>query len=172
MRGVPEPTTILPLSHRPEAAAALARGFKEEWPAFFAQRSIAEIDEQFFSIALRTDGLPAVLVAVAGDEVCGTVALRSRTVETHLHLDPWLAGLWVAPAWRGRGLGRELVHAAAAEASARGYRDLYAVTATARGLFDRLGWRALEELLYHGEEVTLYRWVDGGGAALPAEASR
>jgi hypothetical protein len=30
------------------------------------------------------------------------------------------------------------------------------VTNTARGLFEKLGWNRVEEILYHGEEVTLY----------------
>ena len=31
------------------------------------------------------------------------------------------------------------------------------VTNTARGLFEKLGWNRVEEIPYHGEEVTLYQ---------------
>lgn len=145
---------IRPLRETPEAARLLAQAFKDAWPDFFADRSAAEIEEAMF-----TEGpeLPAILVASVDGRIAGTVALRARSVETHEHLSPWVTGLWVEPGLRKLGFGRDLLNAIVKEASARGFQEIYAVTNTARWLFDKLGWEAVEELLYHGEEVTLYR---------------
>ena len=146
--------TIRQLREVPGAGRLLAQGFKESWPDFFATRSAEEIERQMFA---QGETLPAILVAEADGRVAGTVALRERSVETHEHLSPWVTGLWVAPDLRQHGLGRRLLLAIAEEGEARGFREIYAVTNTARWLFDKLGWEALEEIEYHGEVVTLYR---------------
>jgi N-acetylglutamate synthase-like GNAT family acetyltransferase len=145
---------IRPLRETPEAGRLLAQAFKDAWPDFFADRSAEEIEDAMF-----TEGpeLPAILVATVDGRVAGTVALRARSVETHEHLGPWVTGLWVEPDLRKLGLGRDLLNAIMEEAKTRGFREIYAVTNTARWLFDKLGWEAVEEIVYHGEEVTLYR---------------
>ncbi len=145
---------IRPLREVPEAGRLLAQAFKDAWPDFFADRSAEEIEQVMF---VEGTELPAILVSEVDGRVAGTVALRERSVETHEHLGPWVTGLWVEPGFRGLGLGRDLLLAIAEEAAARGHREIYAVTNSARWLFDKLGWTALEEILYHGEEVTLYR---------------
>jgi N-acetylglutamate synthase-like GNAT family acetyltransferase len=145
---------IRPLRETPEAGRLVAQAFKDGWPAFFAGRSVEQIEEALFT---EGDPLPAILVASVDGRLAGSVALRARSVETHEHLSPWVTGLWVEPGFRGLGLGRKLLLAIAEEAAARGYRQIYAVTNTARGLFDQMGWAAVEEIAYHGEEVTLYR---------------
>ncbi len=141
----------------PEAGRLLASAFKDAWPDFFADRSVEEIEDVMFVASPMDSELPAILVASVDGRVAGTVALRARSVETHEHLSPWVTGLWVTPDLRGLGLGRDLMLAITEEAAARGFRDIYAVTNTARGLFEKLGWNRGEEILYHGEEVTLYR---------------
>ncbi|HEX5718290.1 MAG TPA: GNAT family N-acetyltransferase [Thermoanaerobaculia bacterium] len=145
---------IRPLREMPEAGRLLASAFKDAWSDFFADRSVEEIEEALF---MESAELPAILVASLDGRVAGTVALRARSVETHEHLGPWVTGLWVTPDLRGHGLGRDLMHAITEEAAARGFREIYAVTNTARGLFEKLGWNRIEEILYHGEEVTLYQ---------------
>ena len=145
---------IRPLRQAPEAGRLLAQAFKDAWPDFFAEWTAERIEREMF---MEGDGLPAILVASVDGRVAGTVALRARSVETHEHLSPWVTGLWVAPDLRGLGLGRDLMHAITAEAAARGFREIHAVTNSARRLFDKLDWSAVEEIVYHGEEVTLYR---------------
>jgi GNAT superfamily N-acetyltransferase len=149
-----DPTFLIrPLRETPEAGRVLAQAFKDAWPDFFAGRSVEEIAEVMF---VEGTGLPAILVASLDGRVAGTVALRARSVETHEHLGPWVTGLWVTLDLRGFGLGRDLMLAITKEAAARGFREIYAVTNTAHGLFEKLGWSRVEEILYHGEEVSLF----------------
>lgn len=157
---------IQPLGEVPEAGRVFARAFKEGWPHVFADRSVEAIEQEIFAPALQGRDLPVVLVASMQGRIAGTVALRPRSVETHEHLGPWVTGLHVLPELRGLGIGRSLLLAITAEASARGFPSLYAVTNTARGLFEKLGWTRLEDIPYHGEEVTLYR---GDGATRPRQ---
>src|SRR4051812_46909597 len=66
------------------------------------------------------------LVGVAGLEVCCDNAL--------------LRSVAVAPEWRSRGLGRQLVTRIIGEAESRGIRALYLLTQTAEHYFPSLGF--------------------------------
>jgi amino-acid N-acetyltransferase len=66
------------------------------------------------------------LVGVVGVEGCGEYGLLRSTA--------------VDPVWRGRGLGRQLVERAIAEAEARGLDALYLLTTTAERYFPSFGF--------------------------------
>jgi len=82
---------------------------------------VAENLESF--VVAESDGQ---LVGVAGLEVCCNNALLRSTA--------------VDPAWRGRGVGRQLVERVIAEAEARGIRALYLLTTTAEHYFPSFGF--------------------------------
>ena len=147
---------VLPLAARPEAARWLADRFKAEWPDFFASSSVEEIEQSYFRAVLVEDReLPVVLVAEVDGQICGTVAIRVTGPDTHP--GPWLSSLWVDPSFRERGIGGELTRAMTDDAWRRGYPELYACTATAHGLFRRLGWEELGDFPYHGVTVAVFR---------------
>jgi len=66
------------------------------------------------------------LVGVAGVEDCDEYGLLRSTA--------------VAPAWRSRGLGRQLVERAIAESEGKGMRALYLLTTTAERYFPGFGF--------------------------------
>lgn len=147
---------VLPLAARPAAARWLAGRFKAEWPDFFASSSLEEIERDYFrAVPVEGRELPVVLVAEVDAQVCGTVAIRTTGPDTHP--GPWLSSLWVDEPFRGRGIGGELTRAMTAEAWRRGHPELYACTATAHGLFRRLGWEELGDFPYHGVTVAVFR---------------
>lgn len=77
-----------------------------------------------------------VVAARAGDELVG--GLVGETGWKWLHVDL----LWVADAYRGRGIGRRLLHAAEEEARRRGARHVYLDTLDfhARPFYEREGY--------------------------------
>lgn len=87
-----------------------------------------------------------LLVATRRRAVIGCVAVSSCDLETHRHLRPWLASLYVLPAARGKGLAEGLIMAAVDWASARRERDLYlyAVHGRLTRRYARLGWLPLD----------------------------
>lgn len=70
-----------------------------------------------------------VLVGVAGLEVCCEHAL--------------LRSVAVVPAWRSKGLGRELVTRIIADAESRGIKALYLLTTTAERYFPSFGFERI-----------------------------
>ena len=69
----------------------------------------------------------AEIVGVVGMEYCGKYGLLRSTA--------------VAPEWRGRGLGRQLVTRIIAEAESRGINALYLLTTTAESYFPSFGFQ-------------------------------
>ena len=104
------------------------------------------------------DGIPTTLVALRGDELLGSVTLVAHDMPDRpelAHLTPWVAGTFVRPEERGRGVGRALMEAAAATARSLGVSTLYLYTSTARPFYERLGWRVVAETSYEGEDVAV-----------------
>lgn len=77
-------------------------------------------------VVAESDG---ALVGVAGLEVCCDDAL--------------LRSVAVSPEWRSRGVGRQLVTRAIANAESRGLRALYLLTTTAEHYFPSFGFRQI-----------------------------
>lgn len=57
----------------------------------------------------------------------------------------WLCDVYVAPAVRGRGLGKALVEAVREELEPYGPRRVLLATEDAHGLYERIGFRPLED---------------------------
>jgi ribosomal protein S18 acetylase RimI-like enzyme len=83
-------------------------------------------------------------VLLAGDGPDGLVVLRFRPAIWSEGLECYLAELYVVPAHRGQGLGRELMEAAIALAHREGADDMFLGTSeddvAARALYESLGF--------------------------------
>lgn len=73
------------------------------------------------------------------------------------HLSPWIAGMFVVPGERQKGVGSALMRHAAAKARLVGVRELFLYTSSARRFYERLGWTLLGDDFYEGEQVTIMR---------------
>ncbi len=92
-------------------------------------------------ILAPAEGPTACFVAFEGGEPAGTASLVRQDLESRPDLSPWLAGVFVAPGFRGRGLATRLVRHVEAHAAAAGIPALWLYTAAADGLYARLGWQ-------------------------------
>jgi RimJ/RimL family protein N-acetyltransferase len=143
------------LADHPDVIPKLAQWFQAQWPAYYAERTLADI-EQDFRGDLNRDRLPLRLIAFAADELTGTIVLRERGSYTRPEHQPELGGLYVATPLRGRGVGTELVRAGMVAARELGYQTVYATTHTAGGILGRLGWEQIGSV-QHAETIPLYR---------------
>ncbi len=96
-------------------------------------------------------------VLLAGGVPAGTASLAENSLETRPDLTPWLANLFVPPAFRGRGHSARLVGAVEAAARAARVPTLWLVTRSAESLYARLGWHAVGPAIFHGDPATLMR---------------
>src|SRR5689334_1705167 len=128
--------TIALLADYPEVIATLTHWFQAQWPVYYAERTPADIAQDFIVEAQRS-GLPVRLVAVVDGELAGTVTLRDRAMRTLPEYSPGLGGLLVGQRHRGRGIGAELVRAGMNLARVQGYERVFATTVAARGILER-----------------------------------
>ena len=129
------------------------------WESFFRHRGrtyeslLAEAEQT----AAAAQTLPQTLVLLADAEPVGTASLAAQDLEERPDLTPWLAGVVVAPAWRGRGLAGRLIAAVETLAAASGHHTLWLYTGAAERVYARAGWRRVEIVQHRGAPVVLMR---------------
>lgn len=132
------------------------------------------------SLAARIAGLrdqvdaghiPATFIALDGDEPLGSASIVADDLPTHPELTPWLASVYVTPAARGRGVASALVRHVVGRAAAMGVARLYLYTEGARGLYEKLGWRAIAADHFEGSPVTIMA-IDLVPGTMPARDPR
>ena len=92
------------------------------------------------------DRVPATFFAFGGSQLVGSATLVDHDMPDRAdlkHFRPWLAGVYVTPAARGRGVGSELVSHAESRARSFGIARLYLYTREAVVFYERLGWQTL-----------------------------
>ncbi|WP_139307989.1 GNAT family N-acetyltransferase [Pontibacter flavimaris] len=97
---------------------------------------------------LQPQPLPAAFVALDGEMPVGSVLLiESDGIDALPDLKPWLAALYVLPAYRGQGVGKQLVQALEQHAWQEGFTDLYLVATDRVSFYYELGWRVYTKLV-------------------------
>ncbi len=137
--------SIRPLTDAPADDVAWARLRQALWPDCPVERHAVEKE-----IYLRSPGV--VLFAVdATDTAIGFAEVsrrRDHVVASSTATTPYLEGWYVEPGWRGRGVGRALIDAAADWARQAGYRELASDAeldnVASQTAHQRLGFREVE----------------------------
>ena len=142
------------LADHPDLAETIARWHWDEWGD---QEPDAPLATWIDGMRRRNnrDRIPITFVAFDGEEPIGSALLVASDMKTHPELTPWLAGVYVVPERRGQGVGTVLVRHTMRAAAALGVTRLYLHTETARGFYEKLGWRAVFEEHYHNMTVTV-----------------
>jgi predicted N-acetyltransferase YhbS len=145
---------VIDLADVPEYVPLLAGWFMQEWGAYYRDRAPGDAEETFRK-RLSADTIPLALVALERGKPVGTVSLTDVSVPTHMHLGPWIGGLYVVPESRHHGLGMELVSAALRRARALGVARIYIAVGSAVDRYREHGWEILESADVNGQEVTV-----------------
>jgi GNAT superfamily N-acetyltransferase len=145
---------VEPLADHAELVPVIAAWHWHEWghgdPAGSLATWTAGLAER-----LGRETVPATYVALDDHGPRGSVSLVEQDMATHPDLGPWLAGVYVEPASRGRGVAGRLIVHAVERAEAMGLPCLYLYTTTAVGLYRRFGWTPTFAERYGGELVTV-----------------
>jgi len=141
------------LARDPALVATIAGWHHETW-AHLTGRShaerIREFDEQ-----LESDRIPLTVVAFADGRPVGSASLLVEDMDTHPDWTPWLASVFVVPAFRRNGIGEQLCRRIVAEARRLSVPRLYLYTPDQAPFYARQGWRTLAQETYHSEAVTI-----------------
>jgi proline iminopeptidase len=131
------------LYRHPEAIGVVA-----DW-IYHAFWEASDKDVATFEDLLRQadapDEIPLSLLALVDGQPAGTVNLIHSDDDTQPHLHPWLAALYVLPAYRGRGVASGLVRRLLIEAAQLGFSTVY-VSTHIPTFYGRLGAELLEKV--------------------------
>ncbi len=97
----------------------------------------------------------AGLLAYWNGEPAGVCLLAPNEIEPCHPVTPWLAGLFVSPKFRGRGLAKALVGAVEQEALRSGNARIYLYTDDAENFYRKLGWIVDERGVWHDMPMSL-----------------
>jgi hypothetical protein len=142
------------LARHPQAIATLAAWHHAEWQHLIPGWSLEETAAELASHT-GDRALPTTIVALAGDEVVGSASLLREDMPGTEAWSPWLASVYVAPAWRDKGIGRLLVERAVADATAEGVEILHLFTTEAERWYLDQGWALRERRSHLGQTASI-----------------
>lgn len=144
---------IVNLNDDPGQLLQLASWHQEEWSYLNPGESIEQRIARMQPF-LNNQLLPSTYIALE-DNLTGSAALVSHDMETRPDLSPWLASVYVAAEFRGRGIGTKLVKHVMQQAFKGGINKLYLYTPDKENFYSRLGWKTLSREKYHAIDVTI-----------------
>lgn len=71
-----------------------------------------------------------------------------REHERYQTVGPWVAILYTLKNYRNMGLGKKLLLHIEEKAEEMGYKKIYLYTSTAQHLYEKQGWKVIDELIY------------------------
>ena len=129
-----------------------------EWRhgAFLAAEGFSIVDAlRQLEELVAHQGFEAALVAEVGGALAGICLFVAEEIEPRHDVSPWLAGLYVAPEFRKRSIGCQLVQAVEAHAREVHSTRIYLYTTDAEGYYEALGWQVVERFDWDGEPFVL-----------------
>ena len=124
----------------------------KEWPEL---GDSIDAREMRLATCCKREEIPLGVVALDRDILYGFALLVLQDFEIRPNLSPWLAGVFVRPQHRMRGVGSGLVVRIEHEARALGFESLYLYTAHSESLYKRLGWKVVERCLHNNREYAV-----------------
>ena len=144
---------IVTLAERPDLVPVVAAWQTHAFPDEETEAAaLARVSAQVAAV-----GPDQVFVLLAGEGPAGTASLVRQDLPARPDLTPWLASVYVAPTYRGRGYAASLVAAVEAAAKNAAIRTLWLFTASEKRLYARFGWIEVGHEVDAGKQVTLMR---------------
>ncbi|KAB2790699.1 GNAT family N-acetyltransferase [Brucella anthropi] len=134
---------IASLADRPDLVPICAAWNHAEWGEFSGS-TLEQTVKAFNDISREDDGQIA-RVALWNEQPAGLALLIHNDLETHPHLKPWVASVFVAPDYRSKGIAKGLVGAIEDAARELGYAEAYLYT-DKPDLYRQIGWSDFEDL--------------------------
>lgn len=146
--------TIEYLADHPEFIPTLARWQHDEWghlrPGDSVDARMARLQS-----SVQIGRIPLTVVALTDGELLGSASLVAYDMETRMELTPWLAGVFVLPRRRRKGVGAQLVRRIMTEAATLHIPVLYLYTVHSENFYANLGWSLQEHTAYREQNVAI-----------------
>lgn len=149
------------LKNCPEFVPVLADWEYEAWHSYNHSLERGKILESFNS-RLNDDKVPFTIVALKETTLVGVISLEDHSESELSDLqdgNPWLESFHVLPAERNKGLGEELLKAAATIAKRLGYQRIHFYTSVRKNVpwYVKRGSEVVETRPYHDHVITVMK---------------
>jgi N-acetylglutamate synthase-like GNAT family acetyltransferase len=144
------------LADHPEHLTTIAGWIYEQWLRGRPGMSLA-VAEAKFRGHLQRDAIPTTLIALAEEIPIATASIYVDDLAERRDLGPWLAAVYVAPPWRRRGVGAQIVRATEGVALRLAIPQLFLFTPDQEHFYAQLGWATIGHAHDHGERVVVMR---------------
>ena len=135
---------VASLVDRPDLLDTAAGWGWSEWGRV-AGRTLEQSTERRRRLVAE-NGFERCFMLLDDEAPAGMASLVRSDLDERPDLTPWLAGVYVAPSFRGRGHGARVIRAVEAAAQQSDIATLWLYTWTAAPLYRRLGWTDAETL--------------------------
>lgn len=133
----------------------LAQWSLDEWNRDFPADTI-DWYLDLYDEAASTAGLPISLAAFVNGDVAGTASvIADDELPDATEPGPWLAAVFVAPEFRGLGVGTALAQEALKQVQALGYETVYLYTRSRMTMYQRLGFSVVRQSQLGNHDVTV-----------------
>lgn len=124
----------------------LAKIYFDTWGYINSDETLAEITAHLAEANTSyTDAMPETFLAVESGLLLGAATLQGRTrLFPDLGRTPWLAGVYVEPEQRSRGIASLLIREVEKAATAAGYEAIYLCTHDREAYYERLDYKTME----------------------------
>ncbi|MEB0227947.1 GNAT family N-acetyltransferase [Pseudomonas sp. 10S4] len=144
------------LCDHPALIAEFAELNFNEW-GHYKPGNTLEAQTEHMRASCGRGSVPTVVVAIEDSQLLGGALLLAHDLDSRPQLTPWLAGVYVKPEHRGRGIPSQLVTRIVEEAAQVGVPELYLCTPNAQALYAKLGWEEIEEVDDNGLVTVMKR---------------
>jgi GNAT superfamily N-acetyltransferase len=137
-----------------EAVPQIARWWFDEWGHFRPGDSLEALISRVHGL-LDREGLPIPVVAIFEDRIAGVAVLKLHELfDLYPEKKFWLGDVFVAPEFRGQGIGSALAMKIVEIAQSRGIASLHLQTQSLDGgLYAKLGWEKIEQIHHQGYDA-------------------
>ena len=142
------------LAERRDAVPQIARWWFDEWGHFRPGDTLEALISRMHGL-LDREGLPISVVATWEDKIAGVAVLKLHELfDLYPEMNFWLGDVFVAPEFRGRGIGSALAMKIVEIAKSRGISSLHLQTQSLNGgLYAKLGWEKIEQIHHQGYDA-------------------
>lgn len=146
---------IEPLADHQHLIAKIAKLLHEEWGDFQQWTSLPAIEARLLAGA-QLSHAPFTLVALSvANEFLGTASVKLFELPSHPDKEHWLGEVFIPKTSRGQGIGSALINECIRRSIDLGVQALYLYTPDQQKLYERFGWREMEQPMVDGEAVSI-----------------
>lgn len=146
--------TFEPLRAHPRHLDTLAAWHFAEWHSLYPEHSLEDFTRDL-QASMGDDFIPGTWVLLDAEQLIGSASILHQDMSTNTDLSPWLANVYIAEQYRGRGLGQQVVKALMDQARNAGLHRLYLFTEDQVAFYHKLGWQVIRQHSYNQAEVSV-----------------